>query len=149
MRSTVPHRIGRVRGDLPAPCAAAALSALTGRGVRECHRVLARNHGLCPLESAVTPAILTSLDDLGFAHALQTHDPAPAFRRWAAAAAPGAYLVIVPAHVVAAAVPAAGGDVLVADNGEFCAPEPAPPTAALAALPVHEAIRCAPRPRRP
>ena len=90
MRPHAPRRIGSVRGDLPAPCAAAALSSLTGRSVRACLRVLARNHGRCPLESAVTPAILTSLADLGFGHALETHDPAPAFRRWAARASPGA-----------------------------------------------------------
>ena len=142
--------IGPVLGRLPAPCAAAALSSLTGRSVRECQRVLARNHGRCPLDSAVTPAILTSLEDLGFAHALEVFDPAPAFGRWAAAAAPGAYLVVVPAHVVAAAVLAAsaGAAVRVADNGEVAAPVPAPPTGALAALPVHETIRCAPNPRR-
>ena len=149
MRPHAPRRIGSVRGDLPAPCAAAALSSLTGRSVRACLRVLARNHGRCPLESAVTPAILTSLADLGFGHALETHDPAPAFRRWAARATPGAYLVVVPAHIVAAAILAApgGNAVSVADNGEICAPEPGPPGAALLALPVQETIRCAPRRR--
>ena len=149
MRRSVPA-IGPVRGRLPAPCAAAALSSLTGRTVAECLHMLARNHGRCPVDSAVTPAILTSLEDLGFACALETHDPAPAFRRWAAEAAPGAYLVAVPGHVVAAAILAApgGNAARVADNGEVCTPAPAAPTAALAALPVQETIRCAPKPSR-
>ena len=148
MTHSVPHRIGPVRGALPAPCAAAALASLTGRTVATCHRVLARNHGLCPLESAVTPAVLTSLEDLGFAHVLERHEPPPTFAAWAAQAAAGAYLVVVPDHMLAAALtPAADGDVavLVADNGEFCTPSPAPPRAPLLALPVHESIRCAPR----
>ena len=150
MKPPVSHRIGPVRGDLPAPCAAAALSSLTGRTVAECHRVLARNHGRCPLESAVTPAVLTSLGDLGFAHVLERHEPPPTFAAWAARAAPGAHLVVVPDHILAAQVIAAPGGVAlrVADNGEFCAPRPAPPGAPLLALPVHEIIRCEPRTER-
>ena len=148
MTHFVPHRIGPVRGALPAPCAAAALASLTGRTIAKCHRVLARNHGRCPLESAVTPAVLTSVEDLGFAHVLERHEPPPTFAAWAAQAAAGAHLVVVPGHMRAAALTAAAdGDitVLVADNGEFCTPSPAPPQAPLLALPVHESIRCAPR----
>ena len=147
MTHFVPHPIGPVRGVLPAPCAAAALSSLTGRTVAVCHRVLARNHGRCPLESAVTPAVLTSLEDLGFAHALERHEPAPTFAAWAARAIPGAHLVIVPGHMLAAQVPDAPDRVVprVADNGELCTPSPAPPSAPLLAQPVHESIRCAPR----
>ena len=151
MQHLVPHRIGPVRGDLPAPCAAAALSSLTGRTVADCHRVLARNHGRCPLESAVTPAVLTSLEDLGCAHVLQRYEPPLTFAAWTARAAPGAYLIVVPGHVLAAQVAAAPGGVAtrVADNGEFCTPHPAPPGARLRALPVHESIRCAPLDERP
>ncbi len=148
MKRSTPHRIGPVRGEVPAFCAAAALSSLTGRTVAACHRVLARNHGLCPLESAVTPAVLTCLEDLGFRHVLERHEPPPAFATWAARAAPGAYLVVVPAHILAAqaiALPGGGTAVRVADNGEFCTPGPAPPGAPLLALPVHESIRSAPR----
>ena len=147
MKRPAPHRIGPVRGELPAPCAAAALSSLTGRTAASCHRVLARNHGLCPLDSAVTPAVLTSLEHLGFAHVLKRHEPPPTFAAWAARAAPGAYLVVVPAHILAAqaiALPGGGTAARVADNGEFCTPGPAPPGAPLLALPVHESIRCAP-----
>ena len=146
-----PHRIGPVRGDLPAPCAAAALSSLTRRTVASCHRVLARNHGRCPLESAVTPAVLTSLGDLGFRHALERHEPPPAFADWAAGAAPGAYLVVVPGHILAAeaiASPDGRVAVRVADNGEYCTPRPTAPGAAVLALAVHESIRCDPPPRR-
>ena len=92
--------------------------------------MLARNHGLCPLDSAVTPAVLTSLEDLGFAHVLERHEPSPAFAAWAARAVPGAYLVVVPDHILAAqaiALPGGGTAVRVADNGEFCTPGPAPP----------------------
>ena len=151
MNRTAPHRIGPVRGDLPAPCAAAALSSLTGRGVAACHRALARSHGRCPLESAVTPAVLATLEDLGFHHRLERHQPPAAFAAWAERAAPGAHLVVVPDHLLAAEIVTVpdGVVVRVADNGEVCAPEPAPPGAALLALPVHESIRCSPRPRRP
>ena len=151
MTHFAPHRIGPVRGDLPAPCAAAALSSLTGRTVAACHRVLARNHGRCPLDSAVTPAVLTSLEDLGFAHALERHEPPPTFAAWAARAAAGAHLVVVPGHMLAAALDAAADGeiaVRVADNGELCTPSPAPPRAPLLALAVHESIRCAPRAKR-
>ena len=148
MKHAVPHRIGPVRGALPAPCAAAALSSLTGRTVAACHRVLARNHGRCPLESAVTPAVLTSLHDLGFRAVLERHEPPPAFAAWATRAAPGAHLVVVPAHVLAAEI-GGGGGVRVADNGECCTPAPAAPAGPLLALPVHESIRCEPRAERP
>ena len=146
MAHPAPHRIGPVRGALPAPCASAALSALTGRTVAACHRALARNHGRCPLDSAVTPAVLATLEDLGFRHVLESHAPPAAFAAWAAGAVPGAYLVVVPAHLLAAEVTAApgGAAVRVADNGEFCAPAPAPPSDRLLALPVQESIRCAP-----
>ncbi len=143
MQSPAPHRIGPVRGDLPAPCAAAALSSLTGRTVAYCHRVLARNHGRCPLDSAVTPAVLTSLGDLGFRPVLERHQPPPAFADWAARAARGTYLVVVPDHILAAEIDRPGRvAVRVADNGECCTPWPAPPDAPLLALPVHESIRC-------
>ncbi|MCY4029656.1 MAG: hypothetical protein OXH75_25495 [Acidobacteria bacterium] len=148
MKRPAPHRIGPVRGDLPAPCAAAALSSLTGRTVAYCHRVLARNHGRCPLDSAVTPGVLTSLDDLGFRHVLERHQPAPTFAAWAASAVTGVHLVVVPNHILAAEVVAAPGGAVVlrvADNGEFCTPQPAPPAAALLSLPVHESIHCRPR----
>ena len=119
MNRSLPNRIGPVRGALPAPCAAAALSSLTGRTVAACHRVLARNHGRCPLESAVTPGILTSLEDLGFRHALERHEPPTPFADWAARAAPGAYLVVVPDHVLAAEVVARpGGGRLRARGGQ-------------------------------
>ena len=107
--------------------------------------MLARNHGRCPLESAVTPAVLTSLADLGFRHVLRHHEPPPAFADWAARAAPGAYLVVVPDHVLAAEAvpnPRGGIAVRVADNGEFCTPRPAPADPALLPLRVHETIRC-------
>ena len=152
MTHFVPHRIGPVRGPLPAPCAAAALSSLTGRSVAACHRVLARNHGRCPLESAVTPAVLTSLEDLGFAHDLERHEPAPTFAAWAARAAAGAHLVVVPGHILAVTLDAAddrAAAVRVADNGELCTPSPAPPRAPLLAQPVHESIRCVPRAEAP
>ena len=147
MKRPAPHRIGAVHGALPAPCAAAALSSLTGRAVAACHRVLARNHGRCPLDSAITPAVLTSLEDLGFHHVLDRLDPTATFAAWAARAAPGAYLVIVPDHILAAeavAVPGDGVALRVADNGEFCTPRPAPPCTRLLALPVHETIQCTP-----
>ena len=149
MKRTDPHRIGPVRGDLPAPCAAAALSSLTGRTVAACHRALARNHGRCPLDSAVTPAVLTTLDDLGFRHLLERHEPPRAFAVWAEHALPGPHLVVVPGHMLAAEVTAgpAGVALRVADNGEVCSPIPAPPGLRLLALPVHESIRCAPLPQ--
>ena len=152
MKHPVPHRIGPVRGDLPAPCAAAALSSLTGRTVTECHRALARSHGRCPLDSAVTPAVLTSLEDLGFAHVLQHHEPPTTLVAWSAAATPGAYLVVVPGHMLAAELLLhhdGSVGLQVADNGEFCTPSPSPPGAPLLALPVPETIRCAPRPGTP
>ena len=148
MTRPAPHRIGPVRGVLPAPCAAAALSSLTGRTVAACHRALARSHGLCPLDSAVTPAVLTTLEDLGYRHALEQHQPPPPFAAWAARAAPGAHLVAVPGHLLAAEIVAApaGVAVRVADNGEFCTATPAPPGEPLVAQPVHESICCVPRP---
>ena len=152
MQRTVPHRIGPVRGDLPAPCAAAALSALTGRTVAACHRALARSHGLCPLDSAVTPAVLATLDGLGYRHRLQRHEPPATFADWAARADPGAYLVVVPEHLLAAEVvpgPGGGRAVRVADNAEVATPDPAPPGPALLALPVHESIRCHPAAQAP
>lgn len=144
---TARPRIGPVRGELPAPCAAAALSSATGRRLDACQRVLERNHGLRPLDTAVTPAILTSLADLGFHHALARHAPHPTFGGWAARAAPGAYLVVVPGHVLAADVvhaPDGRRTVRVADNGEVCTPCPAAPGHLLDRLPVHESIRCLP-----
>ena len=141
------HRIGPVRGRLPAPCAAAALSSLTGRRLDACQRVLERNHGLSPLDTAVTPAILTSLADLGFRPVLVRNDRLPPFADWAAQAAPGAYLVVVPGHVLAAEIvrtAGAGPAVRVADNGEVCTPEPAVPGHLLGRLTVHETIRCRP-----
>ena len=147
MPRPAPHRIGPVRGDLPAPCAAAALSSLTGRTVAACHRALARSHGVCPLQSAVTPAVLATLEDLGFSHVLERPEPPPSFAAWAARAATGAHLVVVPGHLLAAEVVAAPGGVAVrvTDNGEFCTASPASPGERLIALPVHESIRCLPR----
>ena len=147
MKHPVSHRIGPVRGSLPAPCAAAALSSLTGRTVAECHRALARSHGRCPLDSAVTPAVLTSLEDLGFAHVLEHHEPPTTLLAWSVAATPGTYLVVVPGHMLAAElVPRHDGSVglRVVDNGEFCTPSPSPPGTPLLALPVPETIRCTP-----
>ena len=143
-----PHgRIGPVRGALPAPCAAAALSALSGIDVDRCRRVLERNHGYRPLLGAVTPAIATSLADLGFATALARHADRPPFAAWAATAGPGAYLVVVAGHVLAAEVVAEPTPLVrVADNAELCTPRPAPPGPALNAERVHETLRCVPRP---
>lgn len=152
MKHPVSHRIGPVRGSLPAPCAAAALSSLTGRTVAECHRALARSHGRCPLDSAVTPAVLTSLEDLGFAHVLEHHEPPTTLVAWSAVATPGAYLIVVPGHMLAAElVHGHDGSVgmQVVDNGEFCTASPSPPVAPVLALPVPETIRCTPHPGGP
>ena len=147
MKRSVPHRIGPVRGELSAPCAAAARSSLTGRTVAECHRMLARNHGRCPLDSAVTPAVLTSLDDLGFWHVPERHEPPRTFAAWAARAVPGAYLVAVSRHLLAATVIVApAGRVETAGRRQRRGLHPLARAALapLLALPVDESIRCEP-----